>query len=69
MKRQKRNQTQRAMARGYHAGINGKSRNICPYESGEARHVWLSGWREAREDLWNGYNPMAQAQRLSHLHQ
>jgi ribosome modulation factor len=67
MKRQKRNQTDRAMARGYQAGIAGKSRNLCPHETGEARHVWLTGWREARQDLWNGYNTAAQMQRLHNL--
>ncbi len=64
MKRQKRASTEKALARGYQAGISGKSRNLCPHDSGEARHLWLSGWREGREDHWNGYNTLAQVQRL-----
>lgn len=67
MKRQKRSSTHRAMARGYQAGIEGKSRNLCPYQAGEARHVWLSGWREAREDQWNGFNTAAQVERLQNM--
>ena len=67
MKRQKRAITEKALSRGYKAGMSGKSRNLCPHESGEARHLWLSGWREGREDHWNGYNTLAQVQRLQSL--
>jgi len=68
MKRQKRNQTERAFGRGYQAGIAGRSRSLCPYETGVARQEWLSGWREARTDQWDGYNLAAQVQKLSNLH-
>ena len=64
MKRQKRAPTERALSRGYQAGVTGKSRTLCPHEAGEARHVWITGWREGREDHWNGYNTLAQVQRL-----
>lgn len=67
MKRQKRTGTDRAHIRGYQAGANGKSRSICPHETGEARHMWLSGWREGREDHWDGYNTLAQVQKLSNF--
>lgn len=68
MKRQKRNQTERAFSKGYQAGIAGRSRSICPHETGMARQEWLSGWREARTDQWDGYNVMAQVQKLNNLH-
>ncbi len=67
MKRQKRNHIERAYGKGYQAGIDGRSRSLCPHESGLARQQWLTGWREAREDHWNGYNRFAQAQKLSNL--
>ncbi len=67
MKRQKRNGTDRALSRGYQAGIAGKSRTLCPHEAGEARHLWISGWREGREDHWDGFNSLAQAQKLSNM--
>jgi len=67
MKRQKRNCIDRALTRGYQAGMTGKSRSICPHDNGEARHMWLSGWRTGREDHWNGYNTLAQVQKLSNM--
>ncbi len=67
MKRQKRTGTDRALTRGYQAGMQGRSRNLCPHDTGDARHVWLSGWREGREDLWDGYNTLAQVQKLSNM--
>lgn len=68
MKSQKRNHTDRAFSKGYIAGIGGRSRTLCPHDAGDARHEWISGWREGREDHWNGYNRMAQAQKLSNMH-
>lgn len=54
MKRQKRDRLERAQARGYQAGINGRSSEDCPYQMADARTNWLGGWREAREDLQSG---------------
>lgn len=68
MKRQKRDQTERAFSRGYQAGIEGRSRSLCPHETGEVRQQWLNGWRESRIDQWDGFNRFAQAQRLSQIH-
>jgi ribosome modulation factor len=65
MKRQKRNHDDRAFVKGYQNGINGRSRTICPYESGSTRQEWLNGWREGREDHWSGFNRLAQAQKLT----
>jgi len=65
MKRKKRDSSARAFSRGYLAGIEGKSRSLCPHTSSEPRHDWLCGWREGREDHWNGYNAFSQAQKLN----
>ncbi len=54
MKRQKRNPISRAHARGYLAGLNGRSRDICPYQEIERRESWLSGWREAKTTVQTG---------------
>jgi ribosome modulation factor len=50
MKRQKRDRLERAHSRGYQAGISGRSRELCPYQSLDARSHWLGGWRQAMED-------------------
>ncbi|WP_207061075.1 ribosome modulation factor [Motiliproteus sp. SC1-56] len=55
MKRQKRDVTSRAYVRGYRAGLSGKSRDICPSETGDIREHWMSGWRQGRSDFWDGY--------------
>jgi len=67
MKRQKRNRSEVAVGRGYQAGYSGTSRDKCPFGAGEIRHQWLSGWREGREDRWNGYNVSASMQKLNSL--
>ena len=50
MKRQKRDKLTRAHAKGYQAGISGRSKDICPFQQNDARSEWLGGWREAVED-------------------
>lgn len=67
MKRQKRNQVERAFSKGYIIGIKGRSRTLCPHDSGPSRQEWMSGWREAREDHWAGFNVAAQVQKHSNL--
>ncbi len=67
MKRQKRNRSEIALTRGYQAGFTGLSRDKCPFDTGEIRHQWLSGWREGREDRWNGYNTAASVQKMSNM--
>ncbi len=67
MKRQKRNRSDVAVVRGYQAGYAGNSKDKCPFEAREIRHQWLSGWREGREDKWNGYNTVASVQKMSQL--
>lgn len=48
MKRQKRDRLERAQSKGFQAGINGRSSEICPYQQTDARSYWLGGWREGR---------------------
>lgn len=50
MKRQKRDKLSRAHAKGYQAGITGRSKENCPFQAIEARSQWLGGWRSAMED-------------------
>ncbi|NCP63068.1 MAG: ribosome modulation factor [Paraglaciecola sp.] len=50
MKRQKRDKLSRAHAKGYQAGIAGRSKEICPFQTSEVRSEWLGGWREAIGD-------------------
>ncbi|MFC3031373.1 ribosome modulation factor [Pseudoalteromonas fenneropenaei] len=47
MKRQKRDRLERAFSQGYKAGLQGRSKELCPYQQIEARSEWLGGWREA----------------------
>ncbi len=50
MKRQKRDRLDRAHSQGYKAGITGRSREACPYQSSDIKSQWLGGWREAIDD-------------------
>ena len=54
MKRQKRDKLTRAHSRGYNAGVSGRSKDNCPYQSSEARSQWLGGWRDAVSDRLTG---------------
>ncbi|WP_082392153.1 ribosome modulation factor [Parasalinivibrio latis] len=53
MKRQKRDRLERAQSKGYHAGMNGRSAETCPYQGTDARGYWLGGWREGRDSRLN----------------
>ncbi len=54
MRRQKRDIDQRAFKKGYQAGVSGKSKSLCPNTSDSVQQNWLNGWREGREDNWDG---------------
>ncbi|GAB2675605.1 ribosome modulation factor [Aliiglaciecola sp. 3_MG-2023] len=56
MKRQKRDKLSRAHSKGYQAGISGRSKELCPFQTTESRSEWLGGWREAIEDRNIGLN-------------
>lgn len=51
MKRQKRDRGERAYSRGYQAGLQGRSRDSCPFDD-TMRQTWLNGWREGRDMSW-----------------
>lgn len=67
MKRQKRDRTNRAYTRGYHAGLHGKSQDLCPFDALISRASWINGWREGRTDHINGYVGVASVQNLKNL--
>ncbi|AWB67622.1 ribosome modulation factor [Saccharobesus litoralis] len=54
MKRQKRDRLERAHSKGYQAGVFGKAKESCPYQSVESKSQWLGGWRAAMEDRADG---------------
>ncbi|WP_432453149.1 MULTISPECIES: ribosome modulation factor [unclassified Agarivorans] len=54
MKRQKRDRLERAHAKGYQAGLSGRSKETCPYGGVDARGHWYGGWREALEERVSG---------------
>ncbi|MGM0481295.1 MAG: ribosome modulation factor [Pseudomonadota bacterium] len=50
MKRQKRDRFDRAHTQGYKAGLSGRSKEKCPYQTqDDIRSQWLGGWRDAME--------------------
>ena len=63
-KKVKRDVEQRAFTRGYQAGINGKSKELCPHTAPTGRQSWLDGWREGRGDLWGGMQGVSAIHRL-----
>ena len=59
MKRHKRDMEERAWNRGYNIGVKGKSRELCPFSDINNRQYWIGGWRQGREDNWNGLTGIA----------
>lgn len=55
MRRQKRDLCERAYKRGYQAGIQGRSKSQCPTDAINTRQEWMNGWRDGRNDNWDGY--------------
>ncbi|MCC5855070.1 MAG: ribosome modulation factor [Idiomarina sp.] len=49
MKRQKRDRLERAHSQGFKAGVSGRSKENCPYQTSDIRSQWLGGWRDAME--------------------
>ncbi|MFM2478770.1 ribosome modulation factor [Celerinatantimonas sp. MCCC 1A17872] len=54
MKRQKRDRLERARAKGYQAGLAGRSKEACPYMQADTRGYWFGGWRDASEEQSGG---------------
>ncbi len=67
MKRQKRDPSKRAYSKGYSAGVNGRSRDFCPFNSLICRSSWLNGWREGRTDQNYGMVGVAGVQNLKNI--
>ena len=66
MKRHKRDKGDRAFVKGYQIGLSGKSKDLNPYGDNTIRQSWLSGWRQGREDNWNGYIGVANVGRSAY---
>ncbi|MEZ5507540.1 MAG: ribosome modulation factor [Gammaproteobacteria bacterium] len=67
MKRQKRDRTSRAYTRGYQAGLDGRSREACPFTDLPTRQFWLSGWREGRSDQWSGFTGVSGVHKIANI--
>ena len=68
MRRQKRDKSNRAYARGYQAGVQGRSKSLCPYtDENIARQYWLNGWRDGREDNWDGYTGVSGVHKIANV--
>ncbi len=67
MRRQKRDKTHRAYTRGYNAGNQGRSKSLCPYNDEITRQYWLSGWRDGREDHWQGYTGVSGIHKIANM--
>ena len=63
MRRQKRDMSDRAFHKGYQAGFSGKNKGMCPHQQETLRQNWLTGWREGRQDSWEGYSQVEALQR------
>ena len=66
MKKHKRDKEDRAFSKGYQIGLRGKSKSLNPYGDRNARQSWLSGWRQGREDNWDGLTGIAGVGREPH---
>ena len=68
MKRQKRDTSHRAFIKGYQAGFNGKNKDSCPHQTNTTcAHQWYEGWREGREDQWQGYKTHTEQQKVVNI--
>jgi len=68
MRRQKRNSAHRAFVKGYQAGFSGRNKSSCPHsDQTTLAQDWCNGWREGREDNWNGLNTQACQEKVINL--
>lgn len=67
MRRLKRDPMERAFQRGYRYGIHGKSHELCPFTQPDTRQAWINGWREGRNDNWDGLIGAAGLHRLNQI--
>lgn len=68
MRRQKRDRDARAYSRGYQAGLDGKSQDICPFDNLPTRSSWLNGWREGRTDHFQGMTGVAGIHNIKNIY-
>lgn len=67
MKRQKRDRRERAYQKGYLAGLEGRSKTLCPSGIPELHQEWMNGWREGRSDQWDGLTGVRGIHRLNEV--
>ncbi len=68
MKKHKRDQEHRSYVKGYQAAVIGRSIEACPYQQEtQMAYHWSRGWREGREDFWNGFNQASFQQKAANL--
>jgi ribosome modulation factor len=64
-KKQKREGSLRAFSKGYQLGYQGRSEENCPFNlSSNVAKEWLRGWREGRDDQFEGINIQASQQKI-----
>lgn len=67
MRRQKRDRMERAYQKGYMAGVEGKSKELCPKIDGPEHQQWINGWREGRGDNWDGFTGVSGIHRVNQV--
>jgi ribosome modulation factor len=68
MKKHKRNPEHRCFVKGYQAAIQGRSLSGCPHQENSLMSFhWSRGWREAREDVWSGFDVKTCQQKVVNL--
>ena len=66
MKKYKRDQDHRSYVKGYQAAVQQRSLATCPYQKQSVMaYHWSRGWREGREDYWNGFNQASFQQKVA----
>jgi ribosome modulation factor len=67
MKRQKRDPLGRAYQKGYMAGLEGRSKSLCPEGKPDIHQEWMNGWREGRSDQWDGFTGVRGIHRINEV--
>ena len=65
MKRQKRDKSERAYAKGYQTGLTGRANDNCPHDEVNTRQAWLNGWRDGWSDHVEGYTGVSGIQKMN----
>jgi|TARA_B110000967_G_scaffold12686_1_gene12321 ribosome modulation factor len=68
VKKHKRDLEHRSYVKGYQAAVQGRTLAAIPYQENSimAFH-WSRGWREGKEDYWNGFNQRSFQQKAANL--